>query len=206
MYLAVWPVPVRRLPADRLPPGVRPLTVAGRGVVVTFWVDYRPGGVLAYRELLVAVAVRHGRRIACTAVSVWVDDERSMAGGRELWGIPKDLGTFTFDVTAPAGGRRRSRGGTVRTRLRTGDADGPAVATGTFRDLLRLPGRWPVRSHLVQRRSDGRVCEVPLRLTGTVSPGRARLSVPPTGPLAHLHGRRPLLALALRDFRFTVGR
>ncbi|MFH8369721.1 acetoacetate decarboxylase family protein [Streptomyces sp. NPDC018031] len=202
MYAAVWAVPVRELPRRRLPAGVRPLVVGGRCAVVTFWVDYREGGDLAYRELLVALPVRHRRRAAVTAVAAWVDDERSMAGGRALWGIPKRLGTFAFGAPAPAG-RRRSRRAAVRTRLLAG---GPGAAEGRYQDLVRLPGRWPVRSLLVQRRPDGTPREVPLRLTGAVSMGRARLLADPAGPLAFLGRRRPLLAGAVRDFRFTVGR
>lgn len=205
MYAAVWPVPAREPILRRLPHGVRPLVAGGRCPVITFWVDYRPGGVLTYRELLVAVAVRHRRRIATTAVAAWVDDERSLAGGRTLWGIPKQLGTFVFDTPAPPG-RRHPRGAPVRTGLRTGDADRQDTVRGWYQDLLRLPGRWPVRSHLVQKLPDGGLHEVPLRLDGTLWTGRARLSGPPAGPLAFLHGRRPLLALAIRDFRCTVGR
>ncbi|WP_369208090.1 acetoacetate decarboxylase family protein, partial [Streptomyces sp. PU-14G] len=128
MYLSLWSVPVNALPAWSLPPGVRPLVARGRCAVVTFWVDYSAAGDLSYRELLVALAVRHtGRRghregpraaggpgrLGGTAVAAWVDSERALAGGRALWGIPKEPGRFSFE---PAGSLHSARDGGPRGR------------------------------------------------------------------------------------------
>lgn len=132
MYVALWQVPARRLPGWRLPPGVRPLGWRERRVVVTFWVDYRHGGTLAYRELLVALAVRDGHGPAGCAVEAWVDDDRSLAGGRELWGIPKQPAVFAF-----ATGRHRGR--TRRPGLFTGLAS--PVSPGGAPD--GHAGPWP---------------------------------------------------------------
>ncbi len=76
---------------------------------------------------------------------------------------------------------------------------------GEFREALRLPGRISVRAVPVQQKADGAVCRVPLRLSGSARPGRARLTAEPGGDLGFLTGRRPLLAVALRDFRCSVG-
>lgn len=191
MYAAVWrPVPAA-LPDWSLPPGARPLVLHGRATVITFWVDYRPGGVLAYRELLVALAVVHRRRLAATAVAAWVDDQRSLAGGRELWGIPKHLAFFSFS---------REPGPSSRVAMTT--ADGCAEAS--FVPWRRLPGRVPIRARLVQQAEEG-VVGVPLRLSGSVHLGRSRLTVPRGGPLGFLHGHEPSVSLAVEDFRFTVG-
>lgn len=51
----------------------------------------RYDGDLAYRELLVAVARAPA---AVTVTQIWVDSPASRAGGRELWGIPKEMATF----------------------------------------------------------------------------------------------------------------
>ncbi|MGW2255313.1 acetoacetate decarboxylase family protein [Kitasatospora sp. NPDC001660] len=191
MWVSLWPVPERDLPPWRLPPGVRPVVVAGRRLLALFWVDYRPGGVLAYRELLLALAVRDGPRIAFTVVSAWVDSEQAVAGGRALWGIPKELGEFGLD--------RLGR----ETRLRmTGEGAGPVRAA--HRHLVALPGRLSVRARLVQCRPGG-LSRVPLRLTGEMSLGRVRLVAAADGALPFLNGRRPLTALAVSDFRAMVG-
>ncbi|MFF8669987.1 acetoacetate decarboxylase family protein [Streptomyces sp. NPDC015242] len=203
MVTAVWLVPGRETPGWRLPAGVRPLRLGRFWVLVTFWVDYRPGGTLAYRELLVALAVRDRRGPAACAVEAWVDDPRSLAGGRTLWGIPKELGSFGFGPATPSTG-----GGATRTRLvvRGGPAGPGAVVTGTQQDLLPLPGRLPVRGRLLQPHPVHGTCAVPLRLSGRVRLGRARLTAEPGGPLACLDGRRAVLAATIRGFRMTVGR
>ncbi|MFD5103698.1 acetoacetate decarboxylase family protein [Streptomyces albidochromogenes] len=202
MYASLWWLPVRSVPRWPLPPEVRPLVVAGRCVLVTFWVDYRPGGTLAYRELLVALVVRHRRSVAGTAVAVWVDDERSLAGGRALWGIPKELGSLTVAPARSAG----QEAGQVRLGLSTGGPGRDTAVRGAYRDLVRLPGRIRVRGRLVQRHDTGEPRHVPLRVTGSPALGRMRLAAAGAGPLAFISGRRPFLTVSLRDFRFAVGR
>ncbi|MFJ7334212.1 acetoacetate decarboxylase family protein [Streptomyces sp. NPDC101110] len=192
MIVSLWRVPVGDLPSWRLPPGARPWIVRRRATVVTFWVDYRPGGVLAYREFLIALAVRQGHRLNACAVSAWVDDERSLAGGRALWGIPKELGTVTV--------RADSRG--ARGELA---APGIAAVRLAYRDVLRLPFRLPARAHLVQQLSDGSPCRVPMRITGRPALGRGRVTTAPGASLSVLGRHRPFLSLALRDFRGVVG-
>ena len=70
------------------------------GVYGAAFVSYEPGSVLTYSELLVARPVPdpaggHGRRVSIT--DIWVDSPASMAGGRELWAIPKGLCDFELD-------------------------------------------------------------------------------------------------------------
>ncbi|MFJ8468904.1 acetoacetate decarboxylase family protein [Streptomyces swartbergensis] len=200
MFVGLSLVPRQELPGWPLPPGVRPVRLGRRCVLVTFWVDYRPGGTLAYRELLVALAVRDGRGPAACAVEAWVDDERSLAGGRALWNVPKERGHFVFGGSALTSRARMS----VERGEPAGDAVGPSV-TGLHRDLLPLPGRLPVRGRLLQPHPVHGVCEVPMRLSGRVRLGRARLVAAPGGPLACLAGRKVLLAASVRGFRMTVG-
>jgi hypothetical protein len=49
-----------------------------------------------------------GRRLGGLVTSIWVDDERSLAGGREVWGLPKQLATLRWrpgalELRDPAG-------------------------------------------------------------------------------------------------------
>jgi len=201
MHAALWSVPGHALPHWPLPEGVRAVSLSGRRLLVTFWVDYRDGD-LSYRELLVALVVRRAARPAATAVQAWVDDERSLAGGRRLWAIPKQRAAFGFHPLAPT--RHRPGGLRVTMTLDGRDRQEPD-ASGVCQELLRLPLRLPLRAHLLQPRGDGTVCRVPLRLTGRPSATRIRLRVRPDGPLAYLANRRPLAAVSWRDFRFTIG-
>ncbi|GGV63219.1 MULTISPECIES: acetoacetate decarboxylase family protein [Streptomyces] len=202
MHAALWLLPGSVLPPWTVPEEVRPLSVGGRRALVTFWVDYRADGDLAYRELLITLVVRHGRTVAATAVQAWVDDERSMAGGRRLWAIPKQLADLRFETPVGSGHRRAALHARVTPR-RAGRRE-PA-ATALCRELLRLPVRLPLRAHLLQRRDDGTTCRVPLHVVGRPSWTRVRWRVDPHGPLGYLSGRKPVAAVSLRDFRFTVG-
>jgi hypothetical protein len=187
MYVSVWLVPRAQVPPlpGALAAEVRPLTVAGRALVGTAWVDYGPGGVLEYRELLCAVLVRRAFRPLVSIVDIWVDSPTSRDGGRELWGIPKELAEFDFG--APQEPRAA---GIARARMSVG---------------RRLPGRWPTRFSVVQAFGEG-TRTTPVRARAAVRHATAAWQVVPDGGLAYLAGRQPLLTLALRNFRMVFGR
>jgi hypothetical protein len=205
MFTALWRVPRREVPDWRLPAGARPLRLGRSCLVVTFWVDYRPGGTLAYRELLVALAVRDRRGPAACAVEAWVDDPRSLAGGRTLWGIPKKLGSFVFGPATRPSSRPGRAAVSTRLVVEEGGPGPDPVVTGLHRDLLPLPGRLPVRGRLLQPHPVHGTCEVPLRLSGRARLGRARMTAGPGGPLSFLDGRGTVAAVSIRDFRMSVG-
>lgn len=203
LHAALWWVGEHRLPRWPLPAGVRALRLGRRCGVVTFWVDYRPGGTLVYRELLVALAVRRGMSVGACAVEAWVDDPRSLAGGRALWGIPKRPAAFAFDEPAPA--LLSTALLTDRTPAHPRKSPEPPAVTALHHPLLRLPGRLPLRARLFQPALDRRQpCEVPLHLSGAAWLTRTRLRTTPGAPLGYLAGLRPLVACSLRDFDFTI--
>ncbi|MGV9704735.1 acetoacetate decarboxylase family protein [Streptomyces sp. NPDC003483] len=188
MYLSVWLVTRHALP--QVPHGTRPVTVAGRGVVGAAWVVYENDSVLSYNELLRAVLVRVGTRPRVCITDIWVDSEISMAGGRELWGIPKEMATFRLDR---ADGLRAS----------AGSGDGP-VAGAAFRPGRGLPGRWPL-SYRVAQTLSGRLKTSPVRSRAGLSLARADWTVADSGPLRALGLSRPVLSLQLSDFRIRFG-
>ncbi len=191
LHLSVWVLPRGSGPSRAVPSGIHRLLVAGRAVVGTAWVDYQPGGVLAYRELLVATLVRDGLRPRATITGIWVDSVPSRDGGRALWAIPKELARFAFEASA----------GDL-----TADAhiDGRPIASASVRRGVRLPGRWPVRFRVVQDR-DGQPQTTRVRATARVRLGRSDWRIAPDGPLAYLRGLRPRLTVTLADFRMTFG-
>ncbi|MBE7187665.1 acetoacetate decarboxylase family protein [Jatrophihabitans endophyticus] len=199
MHTAVFLVPVAAFPPgelDELPPGWSLTTVRGQAVVGAAWVVYEPGGVLSYRELMATVLVRRGWRLAPHIVRIWVDSEASLAGGRALWAIPKELAEFEID--------RAGRS----TRFAARTAAEPIAVTGVARGL-RLPGRWPLAFTVVQRavavggRATARIS--PVRARGGVALTRSRWIAEPFGPLGFLAGRRALLTVSLRDFVMQFG-
>ncbi|MFI6149912.1 hypothetical protein [Streptomyces sp. NPDC051109] len=77
-------------------------------------------------------------------------------------------------------------------------------AQGSYRQAARIPGHPTLTAHLAQQRQ-GETCLVPLNLIGSPSLTTARLAFASDGPLAFLDGHKPLLSLAIRRCRFTVG-
>lgn len=196
MYVSVWALrraELPRLPAE-LARTVRPLTVAGFGLVGAAWVRYEPGGVLHYRELLSALLVRAGLRPRVSITHIWVDSAPSRDGGRELWGIPKELAELEIgEAEATVDGI------TASARTQAG-----AIAAAVIRAGRRLPGRWPVGFRMAQLLG-GRVRTTRAGCRTTVGTAVTTWEIDPAGPLAHLSGRRPLLTLALPDFRMVFG-
>ncbi|MFE9748566.1 acetoacetate decarboxylase family protein [Saccharothrix saharensis] len=180
--VSVWLVRANALP----PLPVRAVTVFGRAVVGTAFVDYRPPG-MTYHEVLAAVLVRRGARFGVSIARIWVDSPASRAGGRELWGIPKDLARFEWDGDLAASAR---------------DEHG-AIASVRARSP-RFGVRLPVAGSTWQAFGDG-VARTPLRATGRVTPVRVTWHVEPSGPLGWLLPHRPLLGLAVRDLRLRFG-
>ena len=185
MHVTVWLVPVGALPA--LAPEVlaaaRIVRIGRRAVLGTAWVDYRPGGVLSYRELLAAVLVRDGLRFRVSITHIWVDSVESRDGGRALWGIPKDLAELS---------------------IADGAASAAGIATARFRKArgrVRLPVRFTVLQAL-----GGAALASPVRSSAHCGLSTVAWEPAADGPLGFLGRARPVVSLLADDFRMRFGR
>lgn len=197
--VSLWRVPAAAVPAGHLPPGARIATPLGRALVGTAWAVHGPGGVLAYNEVMAAVRVRVAGRAGVTVTHVWVDHPSSVAGGRELWAIPKQLAAFRVRDVGAAGFAASAS-----------EPDGRPLAEIGFRAAPALPGRWRLRTATAQRPlgpgGDGagaRVAEAEVR--ASVAFGAATWTFAPDGPLGFLAGRRPFLSVRLSDASLRFG-
>ncbi|MDD7966002.1 acetoacetate decarboxylase family protein [Actinomycetospora lemnae] len=190
MDLSTFLVPTDTLPTATWPDGWSPLALGGCTPVGAAWVDYAPGGVMSYHELLVAVAGRVGARVRPHIVAIWVDSPASRDGGRELWGIPKGLASFTgFDEGTPS--------------VTVEGAERPA-AHAVLRHGTRLPGRPRVGFTLAQE-LNGRCWESPVTSRTAIGLLHADWTFDPDGPLGFLAGHRPLVSATLHDFAMSFG-
>ncbi|MFT3768112.1 MAG: acetoacetate decarboxylase family protein [Minicystis sp.] len=195
MYCSLWWVPAERCRAVRDRELV-PIEVAGRVCVTVGFVDYQQGSVLTYGELFVGMMVRHAGtgRSGSKVDLIWVDDATSQRGGRELWGIPKELGRFELDHGAPGGGFSG----------RAWDDEGRLLIEARFGSGLGLPLRRRTRLSFpgLQRRS-GLVHSVDAEIECSPRLCRATHRIPADSPLAALGiaGTRPLMSLWAKDFR-----
>ncbi len=169
------------------------------GLYGVAFVDYRDGGVLTYRELLVARPVRSGRSPQVRITDIWVDSPVSREGGRALWAIPKELADLPL----------RSEGaGTVERTSFSGAADGRLLASASFvtvprAAVLRLPFRTATSQPALD--GDGPVVVGPFSGSACGVPSRASWRFDERGPLGFLAGRRPVASLALRDASVRFG-
>ena len=177
-----------------LPAGVEPLPVApGRTVGGVVLGLYGERSTLLYAELIAFPAlVRRGARSGAWVSHVWVDSEASVAGGREIWALPKRRAEFDWRV---------ERGG-ASVEVRRDGRRLLAAGVGIPRALLPVPAHAPVLGPV-----GGEVLFVVG--AGLVRAGvtAAALDVPPESPLAPLGLDRPIAAFAgFADLRLGGGR
>ena len=188
-HFHVLVVAAAELPAT--PDGFTPLVIGGRGLAIVGWVDYQSGSILRYGELLTAVVGRWRGGLSATVTHMWVDSPASRAGGRELWGYPKELATFALAID-PSG------------TARAATPDGRELAHGTFHALLTSRWRLRTRGGTVQP-MQGDLVSVRSIFRSRPAIGRGRVSAPPDSPLAFVNRARRLVSLGMRDFDFTFG-
>jgi acetoacetate decarboxylase len=148
---------------------------------------------------LVSTGSTTGR--AVTITDIWVDSPASMAGGRELWAIPKDMCDFTL---------RTDRSGPLTRTTWTTAIDGQPIASAWFTDGSRFAPRVPFKGKTWQLRptTDSRAGEeVTAELTGSSKalPCKGSWSFDADGPLGWLHGKRTLASFRQADFRMSFG-
>jgi hypothetical protein len=181
------------------------------GVYGAAFVSYDEGSPLTYSELLVArpAPKEHGKSPAILGSSrtrsgrveitdIWVDSPASVAGGRELWAIPKGLCDFTFESIHTGPLSRTSWSASVERR---------PIASARFTDVSRAALRLPFKGGTWQRELPEGGGEKTADLTGNAKalPCRGRWEFAPDGPLGWLAGARPLVSARMAGFRMSFG-
>lgn len=167
------------------------------GLYGAAFVDYQQGSPLTYHELLVARLHLEGARRYVRVTDMWVDSERSKAGGWSLWAMPKRLADLPLEV--------RHSGPVERTTV-GGRADERPIATGRFSAvppaaLLRTP----FSAKTSQEREDGSVVVSSMSGSARSLPCHGSWDFDPHGPLGFMHGRRPFASFRLADLHLTFG-
>jgi hypothetical protein len=155
-------------------------------------VKYEDPSPLTYGELLVAHLVDK----SVTITDIWVDSPQSVAGGRALWAIPKDLCDFTH---------HSDRQGVLTRTSWTASLDGQPIASAWFTDASRLAPRLPFKGRTLQHRDDGEAVTASLTGSSKALPCRGSWSFAPDGPLGWLHGKRTLASFRQADFQMSFG-
>ncbi len=70
----------------------------GKTLASVYLSHYGSGSVLEYSELIIAPAVvNYQSKIGGWVSHIYVDNADSVAGGREIWGLPKELAKFNWE-------------------------------------------------------------------------------------------------------------
>jgi acetoacetate decarboxylase len=164
------------------------------------FVSYQPDSPLTYSELLVARLVpteQHGKCVSIT--DIWVDSPASVAGGRELWAIPKGLCDFELDT-----GHR----GPVSSTTWSASAERRPIASASFTDVSRAIPRVPFKGNTWQpgiEDTDGEERTAVLQGSAKAFPARGRWDFAADGPLGWMRGARQLASFRQADFRMSFG-
>lgn len=171
-----------------IPPELEILSVwPGKTIGVIAFAHYGPGSTIAYNELIVAPAAVRGPAGWGVWIShIYVDDPDSMAGGREIWGVPKQLAEFTWHEQ---GAHVEQAGQTLA-----------SLHLGRCWWLTRTSVRFPTYSRL----NEELICFVG-RASGRVGWDRGAVDVPSSSPFSILPWGRPKAILRFDDLRLECG-
>jgi hypothetical protein len=139
--------------------------------------DYR-SGTLSYHELIV---FSHATARGMVVSHIYVDSEQSLHGGRNVWGLPKELAEF--ELTPRTFLARQGESTLLRARIRRRAGLLPLLIPAPITsDAGDTVGRAYIRA----------------------APALVTLDVPPTSPFADLGLGGTRLALAGDDLRLTM--
>ncbi len=148
---------------------------------------YEPGSTLTYGELIVVAGlVRYGGEIGAWISHIYVDNASSIAGGREIWGLPKEDAQFLWQ---PEGGAIVKQGDRI-------------LCTFTHAwqfNLWRLSGQFGTYSRLA-----GDLMRFESFAIGNLSLVSSRLEIPDSSPFATLINSQPWLAVKSEALEITV--
>ncbi|GHE06558.1 acetoacetate decarboxylase family protein [Streptomyces alanosinicus] len=135
-------------------------------------------GALRYDEFALVSVQRRGHRIGLWTHCIWVDSATALWGGRQIWGIPKQMAHFTWTNNTVA----------------VSDADGP-LAELSFTPRVSVHTPFVVRFNAFGQR-DRALLLASSQASGRLRPGRATITqwVDRLPALAHTRQRLALIA------------
>ncbi len=148
---------------------------------------YQAGSVLEYSELIViAGLVNYSGKLGGWISHIYVDNADSVAGGREIWGLPKELAEFSWQgdsVTVRQGDRTLCRLSYTQPNFSIPLPFGLPVLSLLDSNFLFFQGEFEYRLGLV----DG------------------KLQIPTESHFSNLNLGQPLLTLYCDDLRLVAG-
>lgn len=157
----------------------------GKTVGGVYLSNYSTGSVLEYSELIVAVAVSHAGQIGGWVTHIYVDNPDSVAGGREIWKLPKELAAFTW--------------GKNSVTVRQGDV---TLCSMNYSSLFSVG--WKPRLGAFGFSSGSDLFSFGFDVEAQFGLANAQLSVPLDSPFTNLIAGQPWLAISATQMRLSV--
>lgn len=168
----------------------------GKTVAGVYLSCYGSGSVLEYSELIVNPAIlRYCGKIGGWVSHIYVDSADSVAGGREIWGLPKELAEFTWEK-----GSRAVSGYENSVVVRQGEQTLCRLSYNQPNFGLPLPFSADVFSTL-----SASILLFKGELKGRLGLVGSQLQVPSESPFANLGLERPWLTIYCNEMRFVAG-
>lgn len=163
----------------------------GRTLGVVALAHYGAGSVMEYDELIIAPAVvRHRGRLGVWVSHIYVDHPLSVQGGREIWGVPKELAEFRWEDDG-----------------RTGRVQ--AIYQGRVICQVSMSRRWWLgRHHLAFptfSQLGGQLIRFVGDTTGRIGWGRGSVEIDPSAPFGSIRMGRPMLSLWVQQMTLVCG-
>jgi acetoacetate decarboxylase len=153
--------------------------------------SYQAGSVMEYNELIVAAAVVRDRgKVGSWISHIYVDNLDSVAGGREIWGLPKEMAEFTWENNSVTVNQEN------RNLCRLNYQD-------NLLSFLRLPQNLSANSF------SGLSSELLLfkaSFQAKINSISAKLEIPSDSPFVNLNLKQPFLSLNLKELNLVANR
>jgi acetoacetate decarboxylase len=151
---------------------------------------YDASSTLSYHELIVVAAlVRHKRTIGFWISHIYVDHPDSMEGGRNIWGLPKEIADFVWRDREV----QVSQGNRPLCRIQYSQVGLPLPLLGKSKISSNVFGGLAQDILLFQGDIKGELKWIQYRLT-----------VPPESPFAKVSLGHPWFAVQLRNLHLTA--
>ncbi|MUL35182.1 acetoacetate decarboxylase family protein [Gloeocapsopsis dulcis] len=158
----------------------------GKTVGGVYLSNYSTGSVLQYSELIVVAAAVTHSEIGGWVSHIYVDNPDSVAGGREIWGLPKELAEFTWEKNSVS--------------VRQSDC---TLCTLNYNSLFSIG--WKPRlgaSSFSSKNSE--LLSFACGVEAQFGLANAQLTVPTTSPFTDLIIGQPWLAISATQMHLTV--
>lgn len=182
-----------------IPPEFKLISVLpGKTVGGVYLSYYGSGSQLEYSELIVVAGlVSYAGKLGAWISHIYVDNSDSVAGGREIWGLPKELAEFTWEKVAEDGAAPRQQN---HVTVRQGDRLLCSLSYSQQSFGLPIPFSGNVLSTL-----DSAIVLFNGRVESHVGLVSSKLTVPTESPFRSLELGQPWLTIYCDQMRFIAG-